>query len=510
MSFELIPLKPEQHTVTFVPRLTLELPFFNLTVRQKNIPKVIKYEGRDEAGRPIRWEVYQDTSEEIGAPAVEAHEVWYLLVKPSIDVSRRPDGSIPEIIPLGGIRECLRKVGWTAGGHQARELLKVLTQISFAGCVADLWVPTGEHDNEGKTRFLQIKGRFSRMSVYAIGEHHLTEEELAQRKFDFELADVVYIRLDPLEAKLQQLQDRRILDNQYLFSVSPIARRWYELMAAKIFGVVSNNGQFCEIRYSWYIKHHHTLKRYYERFRVVQQMKRVVRDHMESGYLSKVEYRAVKEPNEEIDYIIRYYPGPGASESNSRIQTYIREKRNRRKLQPETHTHQQGSPPATVQSSVALSVITANHHDLIKQLIVNFRINPLKACHLVLTRKESVSVQVKAWPFRATKPRNLAGWMIQAIENDYELPASYLDYEDKQREKINRTLTESKMRSCALCDDKGFRYVRSAQYPTGAMRQCSHNPRVKALYESADSGSPKTSPSPNAQNSPIRGEALSS
>jgi len=490
MSFELIPLKPEQHTVTFVPRLTLELPFFNLTVRHKNIPKVIKYEGRDEAGRPIRWEVYQDTSEEIGAPAVEAHEVWYLLVKPSIDASRRPDGSIPEIIPLGGIRECLRKVGWTAGGHQARELLKVLTQISFAGCVADLWVPTGEYDPEGKTRFLQIKGRFSRMSVYAIGEHHLTEEELAQRKFDFELADVVYIRLDPLEAKLQQLQDRRILDNQYLFSVSPIARRWYELMAAKIFGVVSNNGQFCEIRYSWYIKHHHTLKRYYERFRVVQQMNRVVRDHKESGYLSKVEYRAIKEPDQEIDYIIRYYPGPGASESNSRIQTYIREKRHRRKLQRVTHAPQQWSPPTTVPQALSLSVITANHHDLIKQLIVNFRINPLKAYHLVLTRKEAVSVQLKAWPFRETKPRNLAGWMIQAIENDYDPPASYRDHKTVQKEDERQQLERDALRACKLCDDAGFRHIKNEKYPSGAMRLCTHDPTIEARISSERSKRP--------------------
>src|SRR6266705_3142812 len=216
MAFELLPLKPEQHTVAYVPRLSIELPFFNLTPRRKDIPKVIKYVGRDAEGRPINWEVYQDTSEEIGAPAVEAHEVWYLLVKPSIDTRRRLDGTIPEIIPLGGIRECLRKVGWSAGGYQARELIKALTQISFAGCVADLWVPTGLKDDEGKERFLQIKGRFSRMSVYAIGEHHLTEEELAQTKFDFDLDDVLYIRLDPLEAKLQQLQDRRILDTQYL------------------------------------------------------------------------------------------------------------------------------------------------------------------------------------------------------------------------------------------------------------------------------------------------------
>src|SRR6185295_12488705 len=88
MAFELIPLNSEQHTLTYVPKLTTELPFFNLTARHKDIPKVIKYHGRDSAGRPINWEVYQDTSKEIGAPAVEAHEVWYLLVKPSIDSQR--------------------------------------------------------------------------------------------------------------------------------------------------------------------------------------------------------------------------------------------------------------------------------------------------------------------------------------------------------------------------------------------------------------------------------------
>src|SRR5258706_10126954 len=379
MSFELIPLNPEQHTITFVPKLTTELPFFNLTARRKDIPKVIKYHGRDGAGRSINWEVYQDTSKEIGAPAVEAHEVWYLLVRPSIDSHRLPSRGIPEIIPLGGIRECLRKVGWTIGGHQGHELIKALTQISFAGCVADLWLPTGERDLEGKERFLQIKGRFSRMSVYAIGEHHLTEEELAQKNFEFNLEDVLYIRLDPLEAKLQQLQDRRILDNQYLFSVNTAGRRWYELMAAKIFGVVKNKGQFCEVRYSWYVEHHHTLKRQHERFRVVEQMKRVVKDHLASGYIKRIEIRAIKEPEQEIDYIIRYYPGEGASDSIGRIQSHIRRGKTQPRISAEPSQWSRAAEPKQGSSAndrslttLALSVITAHHEQLIGQLIAQF------------------------------------------------------------------------------------------------------------------------------------------
>lgn len=478
MSFELIPLRPEQHTVAFVPRLSLELPFFNLTARRKDIPNVIKYQGRDEAGRPIRWEVYQDTSDDIGAPSVEAHEVWYLLVKPSIDSHRRPNGTMPDIIPLGGIRECLRKVGWTAGGFQGRELVKALTQIAFAGCVADLWVPTGDRDEQGKERFLQIKGRFSRMSVYAIGEHHLTEEELAQNKFDFDLEDVLYIRLDPLEAKLQQLQDRRVLDNQYLFSVNVAARRWYELMAAKIFGVVHNKAEFCEIRYSWYVKHHHTLKRQYHRFRVVEQMNRVIRDHLDSGYIKKAEYRAVKEPDQELDYIIRYYPGAAAGESIDRIRIHIRKKRlltkapGRPQLRAESKT---GETPM-----VSLSVITADHLRLLTQLSFQFGITFSKSYELALRKKDAVSLQIESWPLRSIKPRNLAGWMIQAIENNYEAPNAIT--ERTEQKPISPKLTEAErlaIRNCSLCDEHGVRQLETS-YGKQKVRRCSHDPIIES------------------------------
>lgn len=491
MAFELIPLNPEQHTITFVPKLTTELPFFNLTARRKDIPKVIKYRGRDAGGRPINWEVYQDTSKEIGAPAVEAHEVWCLLVKPSIDSHRLPNGATPEIIPLGGIRECLRKVGWTIGGHQGHELIKALTQIAFAGCVADLWVPTGEHDQEGKERFLQIKGRFSRMSVYAIGEHHLTEDELAQKNFEFDLEDVLYIRLDPLESKLQQLQDRRILDNQYLFSVNPAGRRWYELMAAKVFGVVKNKAQFCEIRYSWYVNHHHTLKRAYEHKRVRFQMDRVVKDHLASGYISKVEYRAIKEPDQELDYIIRYFPGPGAGDSMVRIQGHIQRGKRQRRL-PAEHAQPRGTAQPEQGSnaqirpgtSLALSVITAHHEQLIVQLITQFGIRAIKAYQLVVSKKEPVILQLEAWPFRNAKPRNRAGWMIQAIEGNYQVPVSYLDEKRKQKDKERRDVAQAEKSACAICDGSGFRKIKSVEYPNGAMRECTHDPSLELRLSS--------------------------
>jgi hypothetical protein len=357
--------------------------------------------------------------------------------------------------------------------------------------VADLWVPTGEHDQEGKERFLQIKGRFSRMSVYAIGEHHLTEEELAQKNFDFDLEDVLYIRLDPLEAKLQQLQDRRILDNQYLFSVNPAGRRWYELMAAKIFGVVKNKAQFCEIRYSWYVKHHHTLKRVYEHKRVRFQMDRVVRDHLASGYISKVEYRAIKEPDQELDYIIRYFPGPGAGDSIARIQGHIKRGKTLHKLPAEGAQSVrpakagQGSE-ATVAPvpTLAVSVITAHHEELISQLIIQFGIHATKAYQLVVTKRHAVALQLEAWPFRDAKPRNLAGWMIQAIEGNYQVPQSYRDEKRKRRDRERLEAAHAEKSACAICGGTGFRNIKNAQYPNGAMRKCTHDPAIESQIPS--------------------------
>ncbi|MGH9763900.1 MAG: hypothetical protein ACREDR_20725, partial [Blastocatellia bacterium] len=433
----LLTFNPDQYKVTAVPKITTDLPFFSLTQRKKDIPRVIKYHDTDGHGREIHWEVYPNTSPEIGPPGVQAHQVYHLLVKPSVDAARDPaTGRIPELIPLGGVRESLRKIGWSAGGHQARQLLKVLTQIAFAGCVADFCLPMGQPGPEGEQSHFVLKGRFSRMSVYAIGERHLTEEELATASYDFDLDDTIYIRLDPLEAKLLEAQDDRFLDNQYLFSVDPAARRWYELVAPKIFGVVKNKGARCDVRYSWYIKRHHTLKRYFERRRVVQQMNQVVDDHIGTGYITRVEYVAIQEPDGKQDFVIRYYPGPAAVESIGRILS---------NLHPRQHAAQRSqlkvcrspsygaghvrSEPSTPEPAQPLN---DEQKALMDELSDKFGVSRDKAEQLVRARPDAVRLQLEFWPFRNTIPRNLAGWIINAIETEYAPPEEYLNAKNRQ------------------------------------------------------------------------------
>jgi hypothetical protein len=320
MPAELVPLKAGQHAVILVPKATTDLPFFYFTKQKARLNQDINYQGVDFQGRPMRWQVFPNSNPSIGAPGIDAHEAWMRLVKPTFD-QYSAQGMPLDILPLGRVRESLRKVGWGEGGWEARRLLRALHQIGAASCVADLWIPTAMVDEKGEATFQHINATFSKLTLYAIGSKHLTEEQLhdGQFDFDFDLEDTLYVQLNPVEIQIQKNQPQRLIDTKYLFSVKPTARRWYELVAPKIFGVVKNEGKYCEIRYSWYIKHHHTLKRYYERYRVVFQMNRLIRDHIDRGYVSKVEYRAVKESGQELDWIIRYYPGEGARISIHRI-----------------------------------------------------------------------------------------------------------------------------------------------------------------------------------------------
>lgn len=536
MAVELIPLKPEQHKVTFVPKTTTDLPFFNLTYRRKDVPKAVKYEGVDPAGHPISWQVFHNTHNEVGHAGVEAHEVWYMLIKPGIDASRQADGTIPQIIRLGGMRHCLRMVGWGEGGHQARELIKCLTQIAFAGCVADLWFPTGEIDEEGKEKFLQIKSRFSRMSVYAIGEHHVTEDELKNQQFDFDLEDQIYIRLDPVEVQLQQLQaqQHRLIDNEYMFSVKPIARRWYELLAGKIYGTLKYNAPFFEIKYSWYIKHHHTLKKFSTLKRVTAQMNRVVHDHLDSGFLTRVEYRKVKETDQELDFSIRYFVGTAAKESINRIQGHISNRRKKEvgdfvsvKESQNAKIDEVSEFPAAdgIEVPLEAKVVTAvpnfnaeaiserrgaivmaittletnllpEQRKLLTHLTADFMITESKAYELLMKYPPNrVDLQIRAFEFRELDARNKAGFLINAIEQNYALPDKFenhlrtIEFEKQQATReaeaeVQRRECDTRIAACHFCDERGQRNVKlpeDANYK--ALHRCSHDPEIESKFE---------------------------
>lgn len=492
MNRSLLPLKPKQHPVTPLPKLTTELPFFYLTKRKDHLRQAIDFQGIDLEDRPVRWKVTPNPT--IGAPGIEAHEVWIRLIKPALDAEREKMlGKLPSLIPLGSVRECLRILGWTIGGWESRRLMKCIRQIGSAWCEADFWMPTAEKDEEGRALYRHIKGEFSRISIYAIGSKHVTDEDLQDGKvsFDFDLEDTVYILLHPNEVEMQKDQLQRPIDNEYLFSVSPAARRWYELLAPKLFGVVENRKKeqegYCEIRYSWYIKRHHTLKRHNERYRVVEQMNDLIRDHRAFGYLTKVEYRAIKEPGQEVDFIIRYYPGDGARKSINRIRSY----QPRKKRAAEQGSLLSKSEQNTLHPSEATSETDLGIESLMAKLIgkppEGFGMSVTKARELARTRRTATEEQIAAFPYREVGQgkKNVAGWLIAAIEDNYELPAAYIEAKTKAEEVKRGQEKRQIIEACKLCDEQGRRFIKSDRYPSGAIKPCSHDPEIEAGYTNA-------------------------
>lgn len=368
--------------------------------------------------------------------------------------------------------------------------MKCIRQIGSAWCEADFWMPTTERDEEGRFLYRHIKGEFSRISIYSIGSKHVTDEDLQDGKlsFDFDLEDTVYILLHPHEVEMQKNQGQRPIDNEYLFSVSPAARRWYELLAPKIFGVVDNRrGQqegFCEIRYSWYVERHHTLKRHAQRYRVVEQMNDLIKDHMAFGYLEKVEYRAIREPGEEVDYIIRYYPGEGARKSVNRIRSHHpRKKREAQQDLPLPEAEQPVSPKVEAveeldrEAEVLIARLTAAPPE-------GFGISGAKARELVKANRKAVEEQISAFPYREVgkAKKNVSGWLIAAIEGNYTLPVAYLEELEKKQRVEKSASIHATTEACHLCDQNGWRRVQTPDHPNGAMKRCTHNPETEAKY----------------------------
>ncbi len=485
MSQSLVSLKPKQHPVTNTPRFGNERPFFYLTSRKTALQHNISFVGFDDEGRPYRWNVHPNRDQHIGVPGAEAHEVWIRLIKPALDESMTDNGGeLPSIVPLGTVRECLRIVGWTIGGWEQERLFKCIRQMGAAWCEADFWQPTTEKDESGKSVCVHIKGEFSRLTLYAIGNTHVTDEEAKSRKFnfDFNLEDIVYIQLHPLEVKMQRKQKQQPLDNEYLFSVTPAARRWYELMQPLFFGVTNNQGPgYCQIRYSWYIERHHTLKRHTERRRVVEQMNELIRDHKIFDYVRDVQYTETK--GAETDFIIRYWPGEEAKESAQRIKGRLGKRRRLNQLELPLLPTVLTTP--TAPRSMLRDESPAESDPLIGQLC-NFGIVEIKARELVKSHREAAEAQIAAFPYREVRqPKNAAGWLVAAIEGNYTLPALYVEEQEKKQQALKAKEQRSGIERCRLCDEHGWRRLKSEQYPNGAMKRCSHDLQTEANYQNA-------------------------
>jgi hypothetical protein len=213
-------------------------------------------------------------------------------------------------------------------------------------------------------------------------------------------------------------------------------------------------------------------------------MNDLIKDHRIFGYVEKVEYRAIKEPRQLVDYIIRYYPGEGAKRSINRIRSYRpRKKRPAQLALPLSKDEQLTPPPAEASREPALEA-----QSLLALLTskppAGFGVSEAKARELVKANSKGVEEQIAAFPYRdlGKAKLNAAGWIIAAIEGNYMLPATFLEEQEKKQQVAKAMETKASIEGCSLCDSNGWRRVKSPEHPGGAMKRCSHDPDIEDKY----------------------------
>jgi hypothetical protein len=124
-------------------------------------------------------------------------------------------------------------------------------------------------------------------------------------------ADAVYLVLSDPYLDVLNHAPVRPLDYAYLKALTPMAQRFYELLSYKIYAALKYRHPRATLRYADYCLLS-TQQRYIVLEHVQKQMYKVHRPHIQSGYLTQVQYEATTDAADQPDWRLHYTPGPKA------------------------------------------------------------------------------------------------------------------------------------------------------------------------------------------------------
>jgi hypothetical protein len=214
--------------------------------------------------------------------------------------------------------------------------------------------------------------------------------------------------------------------------------------------------------------------RYLDYDHVKKQMYKLHAPHKGAGYISAVEFRETTDGAGQPDWEMLYTPGRRAKAEFRDSMRKARQQVERRIARPELLPAQDAGPSPV-------------EDDPLVGRLTGLGVAEAKARELVAMHREAAEAQIAAYPYReAGRPRkNAAGWLIAAIEGNYTLPVAYLEEQQKKRQAAKTTEQRSAVETCRLCDQNGWRRIRTPEHPNGAMKRCSHDRAAEAKYPEA-------------------------
>lgn len=243
---------------------------------------------RDANGQvALNWEVSHN--ERYGQPRQLAYKLDTLVINRRIDEEGRP---IPRFIRLGSLNNLCSELG-----SNKNELKRAIRQNATTSINAKL-IYKGTNGSER-----ELEALFTRYSVYFTGE----------KLPDGRTADAIYIELNGPYREVLNNAPIRPLNYAYLKSLPPAPQRFYEIISGRIYAALKLKignpvaripySEFCT--YSALTRHDgHT------NFRV--QMAKILRPHLQSGYIAKAQYEPTTDYAGNADWMMCFQPGPRA------------------------------------------------------------------------------------------------------------------------------------------------------------------------------------------------------
>jgi hypothetical protein len=224
-----------------------------------------------------------------GPPRQLAYKLDTIVINQLLDALPRP---LPRVLKLGSLRQLCTLLDLEGSGRQQAELKRAFHQNP-----ARISSPTCAISRDGTTR--TVNTGFTRYSVIFTGESLP----------DGTKADAVYLMLSDPYLDVLNHAPVRPLDYAYLKALTPMAQRFYELLSYKIYAALKYRHPRATLRYADYCLLS-TQQRYIVLERVQKQMYKVHRPHIQSGYLTQVQYEATTDADGQPDWRLHYTPAP--------------------------------------------------------------------------------------------------------------------------------------------------------------------------------------------------------
>jgi hypothetical protein len=238
----------------------------------------------------LRWDV--SYNEHYGPPRQLAYKLDTIVIHQRLDALPRP---LPRLLNVGGLRQMCTCLDLYDSGRQHAELKSAFHQNASAYIVAYLRY----RGRDGIER--TVNTGFTRYSVIFTGESLP----------DGTKADAVYLVLSEPYRDILNHAPVRPLDYAYLKALTPMAQRFYEILSYKMFAALKHRHAHATLRYAEYCLLS-TQQRYTDTIQVQKQMYKVHRPHMQSSYLTQVQYEATTDDTGQPDWLLHYTPGPKA------------------------------------------------------------------------------------------------------------------------------------------------------------------------------------------------------